>query len=181
MLFFCLAIRPHDFGGQVVPKIVKNPSPEPAKDHAKLECRFRSVCATIFCHYWCQLGTSESLKMELSPRRRAHFAIVACLLLWRLYGSNLASFSVGFGHQMGPKLPPSCQKKAGFKMLRKNVKFRMLFFTIFVEFGPPTWSAQGVQRTEFSRHFCCWVPSWGQDGSKNRFFTDFHLSEQQFS
>ena len=49
--------------------------------------------------------------MELSPRRRAYFAYFARLLAGRLLVTNLASFWVGFGNQVGTKMAPSYKNK----------------------------------------------------------------------
>ena len=94
-----------------MPRAIPNPS--------QFASCFRCFFLLFFYRFWCRLGTPESLKIELSPRRRAYFAYFAYLLAGRHLGTNLASILVGFGDQVEPKLAPSCQKNRSKKCVQK--------------------------------------------------------------
>ena len=123
----------------------------------------------FFWKFLCQLGTPESLKNGLSPRRRAHFAYFANLLVGCVLGTNLASIWVRFGDQVEAKL----LKKTFQKKFSKSMMIGSDFLIIFVRFWLPTRGARGGQKSKFSLPFSRWAPSWGQDGSKMAPRSDF--------
>ena len=99
----------------------------------------------FFWKFLCQLGTPESLKNGLSPRRRAHFAYFANLLVGCVLGTNLASIWVRFGDQVEAKL----LKKTFQKKFSKSMMIGSDFLIIFVRFWLPTRGARGVKNRSF--------------------------------
>ena len=84
-------------------------------------------------------------------------------------GLILGRFGGPTWRQVGAKL----REKPFQKMQPKNIKFGIVFFTIFLGFWPPTWGARGGKKSRFSLLFGCRTPSWGPDGSKMAPRSDF--------
>ena len=97
------------------------------RNASQLPSRHRSFFWPIFDRIWCQLVTLKSLKIVLSPRRRAHFAYSACLLVGCLLGINLASFWEGLEDLPDAKLALSCKKNRFKKCNQKASSFRSFF------------------------------------------------------
>ena len=86
----------------------------------------------IFDGFWLQLEMPEPSKIELSPRRRAHFG---CLLVGWLLEANLARFWGGFGTQVEAKI----HQKSVQEGIKNKIKFWMDFGRLLdrflVDFG----------------------------------------------